>query len=312
MVDSPNIELTHVEQSQIGKEASINLIADRADTSNNDTVDVVCTAGGTVTVTDPDKFDNILIRLTGSPAGAFTLDVPDGKRALHFENDSGQTATIETVTGAAATINLTDGQTVAIDFVGTDYTVVGVIGDGTGVTGSTFGRVTEILPVEAWFAGSHGSSNNPGALETLQGSANGPAVQGVPFDTTTEEFLHLKFALPSRWDKGTVTFSTVYLHKGSQTGGLDGVTFDLRAVQIADGAVHDGTFGSPVSSSLDPGVLADALWNTAESTAVTVGGTLADSLPILWAISRSGGDLDIDAYLVEVHLHWTEDAAVDD
>lgn len=318
MATTSNLGITHLTVSQVGKETSINTALDRLDVSNNDTVDFVTTAGGTLTLSETDRLDNILIRFTGSPAGAYNIDIPDGNRALHFENASGQTATIDTVGGSVITLALADNETVAIDVRSAELTIVGAVGDGTGVaTGViSYGKQTEILPVESWFDGAHGSSNTPAALEALQGAANGPGVQGRAFDSTTEEFLLHKFALPSRWNKGTVTFSTVYYHKGGQTGGLDGVAFTLRAVQIADGAAHAGTFGTAQASVLDPGVAANALWNTAESSAITVGGTLADGLPILWAVSRDPGngsdDLNVDAFLVEVHLHWTEDAPVDD
>jgi hypothetical protein len=134
MTTSDNLTITHLAAKEANAETTVNAAIDRLDLSNNDPIDVSVAAGGTITLTSAQKLDNILIRLTGAPGSAVTLDVPDGDRALHFESaiTTSQPIKIETVTGASDTIDLQPGQTAAIDFRGTDYTVIGAIGTTAG------------------------------------------------------------------------------------------------------------------------------------------------------------------------------------
>lgn len=93
--------------------------------SENSVLPLDVSAGGTITLTAIQQYGNGLIRLTGSPAGAFTIDVLDGDRKLRFENASGQTATIDTVTGAAAPVSIVDEISKVIQVRGTDLTETG-------------------------------------------------------------------------------------------------------------------------------------------------------------------------------------------
>lgn len=124
MVDTPNLAITHVTQSQANKEASINTGLDRLDDAHNGNVSIDCTAAGTIQVTAAQKLDNLVLELTGSPGAGFTLEIPDGNRILVIENNSGQTATIDTATGAAAPPDVTDGSISLIVLKSTDIITV--------------------------------------------------------------------------------------------------------------------------------------------------------------------------------------------
>lgn len=87
--------------------------------------DVDCTAGGTITLSLDQMWASGFLRLTGSPAGTFTLELDDGNRDLSIENTTGQTVTIETATGAITPPSLPDGEAFEIQERGTDITVVG-------------------------------------------------------------------------------------------------------------------------------------------------------------------------------------------
>ena len=65
-------------------------------------------AGGTITLTQTELNSGYVIKLTGSPGGAFNLDLPDGDRSTVIWNEAGQTATIDTVTGSTATPTVAD------------------------------------------------------------------------------------------------------------------------------------------------------------------------------------------------------------
>lgn len=97
------------------------------------TIDV--SAGGTIALTIDQQYAGSLIRLTGSPAGAFTIQMFDGNvdgTALIFENVSGQTATIDTATGAASPISLPTGEVKSIQTYGIEIVVTGRVGLQTG------------------------------------------------------------------------------------------------------------------------------------------------------------------------------------
>ncbi|KKM62280.1 hypothetical protein LCGC14_1523260 [marine sediment metagenome] len=94
----------------------------------NEPVDIDCTAGGTITLTLDQMWASGHLRLIGTPGGAFTLELADGNRDFSIENTTGQTATIETATGATSPPVLLDGETFEVVEHGTDITVVGTNG----------------------------------------------------------------------------------------------------------------------------------------------------------------------------------------
>lgn len=310
MTTSDNLAITHLEAKQVDPETPVNAAIDRLDLSNNDTVDVVTTAGGTITLTSAEKLDNLLIRLTGTPAGAYNIDIPDGNRCLHFENASGQTATLDTVTGAGSTIALADNETMVVDVRGTDLTQIGATGTTSGST--IFGKKSEWIPAAAM---QPAATNGCSALAVTEGTAGQPNVHVRDFDTTTAESAQFQFVFPNRWDKGTITFQVYYTHAGTQTGGLDGVAWGLSAVSIVDDAAWDIAFGTQIVVTLDRANGGD-VHTTAESAAVTVGGTLNDAQMTFFELERVVGDaaddMDIDARLLGARIFWTEDSAVED
>ena len=100
-------------ESQDTKEDTSDKVDALLDNSQNhdDTFNVA--AGGTLSLATPQaNLDLYLgsgfIELTGAPAAAFNLDVPDGDKNTTFLNSSGQTATIDTITGATTARTLAD------------------------------------------------------------------------------------------------------------------------------------------------------------------------------------------------------------
>ncbi len=90
------------------------------------TLDV--TAGGTITLTIDQQYAGAMIRLTGTPAASFTIEMLDGNCNLTFDNASGQTATIDTVTGAASPPTVADGSTLEVQEQGIELTTTGIVG----------------------------------------------------------------------------------------------------------------------------------------------------------------------------------------
>jgi hypothetical protein len=97
------------------------------DLNANESVDVDCTAGGTIVLTVAQREPVYLARLTGTPGAGFTVEFADGNKQVTIENASGQTATIETATGAASPPTVLDGDTAILQVRGTDISVATVV-----------------------------------------------------------------------------------------------------------------------------------------------------------------------------------------
>lgn len=305
---TPNLGIVHMTVSQATKEDTFNNGLDRVDESANDTVDIVCTAGGTIVVTSAQFLDNQELRLTGTPAGAFNLDVPDGKRDFKVNNTSGQTATVDTVTGGASTIAVLDGERRNILSRGTDLEDYG----GSIVAA---GRQSEWIPAAAM---QPSVTKGCSTLQVVEGTAGRANVHVRDFDSggaVTLEEAQFQFAFPNRWDKGTITFKAYYTHVGGQTAGLDGVAWGLAAISIVDDAAWDIALGTEIVVTLDRAD-ADDVHVTAESAAVTVGGTLGDGNMCFFVFRRktddAADDLNIDARLLGIRIFWTQDSGLED
>ena len=148
----------HITVGQDIKEVTSNALDDLQDNSQNATDVFVTTAGGTLSLATPQAnldlyLGNGLLRLTGSPAGAFTIDVPDGDRRIAFKNESGQAVTIDTVSGATPTIAIPDGTTktlhvygIEIEIVADDATQTGaLLADGSVAASGPFDFVDNLL-----------------------------------------------------------------------------------------------------------------------------------------------------------------------
>lgn len=96
------------------------------DNSKNRSVDVNCTTGDPIILDLEEQYANYFIRLTGSPTGAFTLQFADSNLRRVVQNVSGQTATIDTATGATPTISLLTATTKKIQIRGIELITTGI------------------------------------------------------------------------------------------------------------------------------------------------------------------------------------------
>jgi hypothetical protein len=307
MVDTPNDIATHVEAESVTKVDAINAAFDAFDISVNDDVSVV-SDDSLVTVTSAEFLDNGLIVLTSGATGAWNLDVPDGKRRFAVINNSGHTVTIDTVTGGT-TVAAQDGVAVLIHSTGTDLEEI----SSSTPTSGIFGRQIEVWPASSMY---FPVTQPAGTAAVREVTVDQPNVAYIPFDPTTEERMQFGgVPFPNRYDQSTIRFQVGYTHDGTQTGGLDGVVWQLAAVSIPDDGSFDVPFGTRIQVDLDRANGND-VHRTAESGLVTIGGTLGDGNTVFFEISRDVvdglDDLDIDAQLLWVRIIWDEDSAVDD
>jgi hypothetical protein len=183
--------------------------------------------------------------------------------------------------------------------------IVGTVSQ-SGVAISPVGKQTLYIPAAAW---------NPtitnGAGRTYEELATNDLIrETLDFDTTTQEFATYAMPFPKKWNAGTITY-TVHWAAASGTPAQT-VDWALAAVAISNDDASDAAPGTPV-------VVSDALIATtdhhitAESGAVTIGGTPAKGDFIVFKIQRdvSTDNLSADAKLIGVEIHWTPDAATD-
>ena len=97
MAESPFIKAVHLVAAVFNKHIVLNTSLDKMD--NNGFVDIDVSAGGTIVVTAAQFEENFVLRLITNPAGAFTLQVPDGGRVFAVDNTTTQTCTVDTTTG---------------------------------------------------------------------------------------------------------------------------------------------------------------------------------------------------------------------
>lgn len=158
-------------------------------------------------------------------------------------------------------------------------------------------------------------SNGCAALTSIETTAGQPDQHVLGFNTAADEHAQFEFGLPKAWDLGTLTFQPVWTHQGGQTGGLDGVAWALQAVSIATDGAFAQAYGTPIVVT-DDQANADRVHTTSESAALTVAGTPAEEevqfFRIFRDVSDGADDLDIDAQLVGMWLHFTTDKATDD
>ena len=105
-MSTPNLAIPHILQSQAQKEVTANAAFD-LDEALNDFTTIDVSAGNT-TVSAEDFRRNILLVLTGTPAGALDMTVPASKRLFIVQNDCGQDVAV--TTGAGAQVVLTSGE----------------------------------------------------------------------------------------------------------------------------------------------------------------------------------------------------------
>ncbi len=268
------------------------------DFENADVLDGVTLATG----------DRILLKdqTAGAENGLYTVEVTGAPtRATDFDVDA------EAIRGAAFMVI---GGTINANTIWM-HTTTGAITLGT--TALVFTQIGGVGKQTLWISASEMQPSvtaGCAALATLETVAGQPDQQVLGFDTATEEHAQFSLGLPKAWDLGTITFQPVWTHQGGQTGGLDGVAWGLQAISIANAAFAQA-YGTEIIVT-DDQVTADNVYTTSESAAVTIAGTLANKQVQFFQVSRVVADglddLDIDAQLVGIWLHFTTNKPADD
>lgn len=182
----------------------------------------------------------------------------------------------------------------------TDATNVGAVVNGT--------QESPFIPAEAMYLP---TTNPAGALATVEGTAGMPCYRGWAFDGASAEYVEFVYALPKKWNLGTVSVALYWTSAATDT---DGVVWSVRALAMSDSDPFAAAYGTPV-------VVTDTLLGAAgdlhvcTASSITIGGSPADGDLINFRVGRdadnAGNTASEDAVLVGAKIIWTSNALND-
>ncbi len=179
------------------------------------------------------------------------------------------------------------------------------------VSGSTdlVGKKAQFIPA---------ASMNPtvtagcAGLVSFETTAGRGDIVGLDFSGSTDEHAQFYMAFGDSWNLGTVSFKAHWLSKTNT--GTETVKWELAGVAMGDGDTHDVALGTHVGPAADANAsTAEQVRVTAESGAVTIGGTPANGDIICFDVLRDVSDdtMTEDATLLSITLFHTTDAGND-
>jgi len=142
------------------------------------------------------------------------------------------------------------------------------------------------------------------------------ALRTMDFATDADDHAGFSVLMPKGWDAGTLVAQFVWSTTGAQTAGLDGVAWFIRAGAYASSDVLTTALGTAVGVTQDHSATANDVMITSETAAITVAGTPGAEEWVYFEIYRdvsdAADDLDIDARLHGVKIHYKTSANTDD
>lgn len=179
---------------------------------------------------------------------------------------------------------------------------------GAGSAILTAGRQTIWIPATALVPRITGGP----AVGKFETPSNVIVYNTLDFDPGSTEIADFPIRMPKSWDRGTVTAQFVWMHAAAVTNFA--VLWRLSAVAISDDDTGDASLGT-TQFILDTGGTTNDIYISAETPAVTVGGSPAAGDLVMFRFARQGGDvsdtLAVDARLVGVSLFYTTNAPND-
>ncbi len=170
------------------------------------------------------------------------------------------------------------------------------------------GTQTLWLPADMW---TPAVTNGADAFASAETTATRPDVNHLGFATAADDFAQASISFSTAWDLGTVTFQVQWAHAATSTP--FGVAWFLQCVSVGNDGTIDVVYGTAVGVT-DTGGTTEDLYTTAESSAVTCGGTPADGdvtfFQIYRDVSDAGDDLAINADLIGVKIFFTTDTSI--
>jgi hypothetical protein len=265
-------------------------------------------SAGNVTLTSDQFRSAITFKPDAALAASRNLTIAAVKRGQFIVHNPDTTYTISVIKGST-TIAVGPGEVGVFYSDGTTNSLEGTV-VAAGASGSTVGKQTIWIPASAMAPATTAGCAALGQLETSSNKVNYPV---LAFDATADEHAHFNVAFPKSWNLGTLTFRVKWSSIATDT---DGVAWGLQAVAISDNEAIDATWGTAIVVTDDAQSAAGELYVTAESAALTVGGTPAANDLVFFRIFRdvsdANDDMTEDARLIGVTIYYTSNAGTDD
>lgn len=150
------------------------------------------------------------------------------------------------------------------------------------------------------------------ALAAIASAANQPDIVTLDFDATTIEYAQFSLPMPKKWNAGTITARFRWSHASTTTN--FGVVWGIQAVAVSDDDAIAQAYGTGQTVT-DTGGTTNDLYVTAETSAITIGGSPAKQDTVYFRVYRAATDgadtMAIDARLHSVEIFLTTDADTD-
>lgn len=138
------------------------------------------------------------------------------------------------------------------------------------------------------------------AAVTVEAGTNDVDYKVLDFDQTTSENAWFLFSMPGSWDAGTITASFIW----TAASGSGTVTWALKGRAYADDDAIDQAYGT-AQSVTDTLIATGDVHITAETSAITIGGTPAAGQLVQFKVTRDTADtLSGDARLIAVRIKY--------
>lgn len=156
-------------------------------------------------------------------------------------------------------------------------------------------------------AGAGDADQLPESAETATNKVN---YDYIAFDTTTEQNAFFQYSIPKGWDEGTITFRFKWTNAAGLT--TETVVMGLKALALSNDEAIDTAWGTEVTVT-DTWLAQNDVHISAESAAVTIGGTPAEGDFILFNLARkvASDNLTGDARILEVIITFTRASYTD-
>ena len=170
---------------------------------------------------------------------------------------------------------------------------------------SPIGKHDLYIPAAAMW----GSTTNGATAATIETGATVKNVKVLDFDQTTVESAEFSMALPRNYNNGTILAR--FYWTATAGSAAETVAWGIEGVALSDDDVLTAAFGTRVDTS-DALIATSDMHVSAQSTAVTIGGTPADADYLHFKVTRQTGsdNLAADARLIGVSIEFSTDAAV--
>lgn len=155
-------------------------------------------------------------------------------------------------------------------------------------------------------------SNGAAAITDVETTSGRPDMQVIDFDASADEHVQFNIMFPSSWDESTITFRCVWASAGAVS---TGVAIALQGLSVSDNVTIDAAYGAAVVVTDDAQGAVEEAYVTAESGAVTIGGTpVADDITffrLFRDVDDANDDMTQDMRLIGCQLLYTIDAEND-